>query len=440
MTSIKAFSPASEALRGRWPGLDRDERLAAFKGLPEGSGDDFFLALSSEDQADLLQSLAPEERRLWLRALAPDDAADVVQDVPTEERSEWLALLDAPTRREVQALLAYAEDVAGGLMSPRFARLRPEMTVGEAIRYLRQQATAGLETLYYAYILDPGQKLLGVISFRELFAAPDAKPVADVMRREFVHVPPDMDQEQVARLIARHDLLAAPVVDADGVLRGIVTVDDIVDVVNEEASEDIQKLGGMEALDQPYLSTTIGGMVRKRGGWLAILFLGEMLTASAMSHYEDEIAKAVVLALFVPLIISSGGNSGSQATTLVIRAMALGELKLRDVWRVIRREAMTGLALGALLAVIGLLRISGWQALFGTYGPHWLLVAITVSASLVGVVTWGTISGSMLPLLIRALGFDPASASAPFVATLVDVSGLVIYFTIAEIVLHGTLL
>jgi magnesium transporter len=260
------------------------------------------------------------------------------------------------------------------------------------------------------------------------------------MQRELVTVGEEMDQEAVGRLFATHHLLSLPVVDAEGRMKGVVTADDIVDVVSEEATEDIQKIGGSEALDTPYLATGFARMTRKRGGWLAALFLGEMLTATAMAHFEDEIARAVVLALFVPLIISSGGNSGSQASTLVIRAMALGELRLRDWWRVIRRELVSGLALGGILASIGLLRILLWQAVFHLYGEHYVLIALTVAFSLVGVVTFGTLAGSMLPFLLRRLGFDPASASAPFVATLVDVTGLVIYFTVASVVLRGALL
>jgi magnesium transporter len=249
-----------------------------------------------------------------------------------------------------------------------------------------------------------------------------------------------MDQEALSALFAEHDFIAMPVVDRDGRMKGIVTVDDIVDVVREEATEDIQKIGGMEALDAPYLEIGFAQMVRKRAGWLAALFIGEMLTATAMGHFEREIARAVVLALFVPLIISSGGNSGSQASTLVIRAMALRELGLRDWWRVIRREVGAGLALGAILASIGLVRILAWQGLFGLYGEHYLLIAITVAGSLIGVVMWGTLVGATLPMVLTRLGFDPASASAPFVATLVDVSGIVIYFTVASVVLGGTLL
>jgi magnesium transporter len=375
-----------------------------------------------------------------MRLLAPDDAADVVQVAPEDRRQELLELLDEPTRHEVVALLAYAEDDAGGLMNPRFARLRPDMTVDEALSYLRRQARDRLETLYYVYVLDAAQRLLGVVSFRELFAAPSQQLVGDVMRKEVVSVLEDLDQEAVARVIARHDLKAVPVVDAEGRMRGIVTVDDIVDVVNEEATEDIQKLGGMAALETPYWQTGFFPMIRKRAGWLTVLFVGEMLTTSAMARYEDDIARAVVLALFVPLIISSGGNSGSQASTLIVRAMALGEIRVRDALRVLRRELASGLALGSILAVIGLARILLGEALFQSYGEHAMLVGVTVALSLLGVVTWGTLSGSLLPFVLRAARLDPASASAPLVATMVDVFGLVIYFSLAGAILSGTLL
>jgi magnesium transporter len=260
------------------------------------------------------------------------------------------------------------------------------------------------------------------------------------MRTEVISAPDDLDQEALSQLFMRHHLLMMPIVDAEGRIKGVVNVNDIVQVVQEEATEDIQKIGGVATLEGPYLQIPLLLMIRKRAGWLAALFLGEMLTATAMGQFEAEIARAVVLALFVPLIISSGGNSGSQATTLVIRAMALGEVRIRDWWRVIRRELITGLGLGLILASIGLVRILTWQGLFNAYGEHYFLVALTVALSLVGVVLWGSIAGSILPFILRALGFDPASASAPFVATLVDVTGLIIYFTIANVVLRGTLL
>jgi magnesium transporter len=406
--------------------------------------DDFFLALSASDQTELIRSLPQNERRIWMRLLPPDDATDMIQETPEEERPALLALLDDYTRREVVALLAYAEDDAGGLMSPRFARLRPDMTVDEAVTYLRRQA-AQVETIHYAYVLDSDQKLLGVVPLRRLMSAPRDQRVRDIMRTDFISATEELDQEALATLFNEEHLFAIPIVDANGCMKGIVTADDIVNVVTEEASEDIQKIGGMEALDAPYLKVAMTEMVRKRGGWLAALFIGETLTATAMSFFEKELARAIVLGLFIPLIISSGGNSGSQATTLVIRAMALGEVTLRDWWRVVRREVVAGLTLGCMLGTIGITRILLWQAVaLGTgkdlYGPHYTLVALTVGSSLVGVVLFGTLAGAMLPFLLRKLGLDPASASAPFVATLVDVTGLIIYFTVASIILRGTLL
>jgi magnesium transporter len=431
---------SAQDLRDAWPALSSEERMEGFRALGAENAEVFLGALPASDRAKMLGAMKNGERKLWFRSLAPDDAADVIQQVPEGLRSSFLALLEDPFRREVQSLLAYAEDHAGGLMNPRFARLRPDMSAEDAILYVRKQANDKVETLYYGYVLDQGQHLLGVVSYRDLFTAPASSRIDSIMKTRIVTVPEQMDQEAVARLMADHNLKAVPVLDDQGHMRGIVTIDDIVDVVQREATEDIHKLGGMEALDTPYLQTGLGQMVRKRAGWLAALFLGEMLTASAMSHYENEIARAVVLALFVPLITSSGGNSGSQATSLIIRAMALGEVTIRDWWRILHREIRSGLLLGLILAAIGMVRILLWQALFHTYGQHYFRVALSVSISLVGIVTWGTIAGSMLPFVIRRLGFDPASASAPFVATLVDVSGLLIYFNVAQAMLRGTLL
>lgn len=427
------------SLLQEWSDLSEPERVQAFENLPRARADEFFLRLSSRDQAGLLLALPESERRIWLRLLPPDDAADLLQLASEQDRHSLATQLDDVTRREVNALLAYKEDAAGGLMNPRFARVRPDMTIDEAISYLRHQASH-VETIYYVYALDEAQHLLGVVSFRDLFAADRTKLVRDIMRTKFISVSEQMDQEAVARLFSKYRLLAIPVLDAEGHMRGIVTADDIVDVVEQEASEDIQKVGGMEALDGPYLQIRFWQMVKKRAGWLTILFVGEMLTATAMGYFEHEIARAVVLALFVPLIISSGGNSGSQATTLVIRSMALGELRLRDWWRVVYRELLTGLALGSVLGMIGMTRIVLWQAVWKPYGPHYAVIALTVACSLIGVVLFGTVAGSMLPFVLRRIGLDPASASAPFVATLVDVTGLVIYFTIASVILQGTLL
>ena len=427
-------------LKEAWSLLVPSDRLESFRALERTQAEDFFLSLSAHDQAELLLGLPSAERRSWIRLLAPDDAADLVQEVPAGERDALMSLLDEPTRQEVSGLLAYAEDDAGGLMNPRYARLRPDMTVDEAITYLRRHAAERAATLTYAYVLSPDNKLLGVVSYRDLITAKPDQKIEDIMRTNLVTVPELMDQEELGRLFATHRFLAFPVVDAEGRMKGIVTLDDIVDVVREEATEDIQKIGGTAALDAPYLQVGIGHMIRKRAGWLAVLFLGESLTATAMGYFEAEIARAVVLALFVPLVISSGGNSGSQATTLVIRAMALGEVKLRDWWRVMHREILSGLGLGAILAAIGIVRILVWQSLFHTYGTHSFLIAMTVASSLVGVVLWGSLVGSMLPFALRRFGLDPATASAPFVATLVDVTGLIIYFSAAKVILSGTLL
>jgi magnesium transporter len=434
----KIFTPAE--LYESWPVLSIDERVEGFEFLQREQADDFFAQLSTKDRVQLILALPGGERRLWMRRLAPDDAADLIQEAPPEIRENLLTLLDDTTQREVKGLLDYAEDEAGGLMNTRYCRLRADMTVGEAISYLRRDARAREKTVYYAYVLDPEERLLGVVTFRDLIVSPGEKLIKDVMRTEVISAPEDLDQEALSKLFMRHHLLMIPIVDEDGRIKGVVNVNDIVDVLQEEATEDIQKIGAVETLEEPYLQVPLLVMIRKRAGWLAALFLGEMLTATAMGQFEAEIARAVVLALFVPLIISSGGNSGSQATTLVIRAMALGEVKIRDWWRVIRRELVTGLGLGLILASIGLVRILLWQGLFNAYGDHYLLVALTVALSLVGVVLWGSIAGSILPFILRGLGFDPASASAPFVATLVDVTGLVIYFSVAEIILRGTLL
>ena len=435
MATQLATASAVDQLWDRWPYLSHEQRLKQFRELHTGEKADFFLANSAHDQCFLLLGLPEDQRHVWMRLLPPDDAADLIQEAGRERREELLAMLDEPTRKEVIALLCYKEDEAGGLMNPRFARLRPETTVDVAISYLRKEAP-NVDQLYYAYVLDHDQHLLGVVSLRQLFTADPDKLVQAIMTtKDLVWVTPETDQKQVTRVVRDSRLLAVPVLEADRRMVGIVTVDDIVDVVEEQASRDIQNIGGMEALDTPYLHTSLPMMVRKRAGWLAILFVGEMFTATAMGFFENEIAKAVVLALFLPLIISSGGNSGSQATSLIIQAMALGDVKLRDWFRVIRRELISGLALGVILGAIGMTRIFVWQKVFGTYGAQTPILALTIFCSLIGVVAFGTIAGSMLPFILRRCGLNPASASAPFVATLVDVTGLVIYFSIASVIM-----
>lgn len=427
-------------LREIWSILSLDERVQGFRVLPREEAENLLFGLTDSDLTKLVLALKPSDRRYWIRLLPPDDIADLIQGAPADEKEGLLALLDERTRHEVNALLAYSEDEAGGLMNPRYARVRADMTIDEAVSYLRKLARQNLGTFSYAYVLDEQQKLLGVISLRELFASGGDRKVREAMQTDLVTLGESVPQEEVSRVFAETDLVAIPVVDAEGHMKGVVTVDDVVDVVQEEATEDIQKFGGMEALDAPYLATSFLEMVKKRGSVLAVLFLGEMLTATAMSQYEDEIAKAVILALFVPLIISSGGNSGSQASTLVIRAMALGEVQLRDMFRVLRRELAAGLVMGSGLALIGFVRVVVWQQFWPTYGAHYMLVAATVAMSLVGVVMFGTVTGGLLPFFLKRVGLDPASSSAPFVATVVDVAGLVIYFTAASVVLHGTML
>lgn len=430
---------AQTTLRTDWPHLSFEERADRFRQLQHDDQEDFFTSLPSREQAGVFEHFSKADRKLWIRFLPPDDVCDLIQELPEPLRHQSLDLVDESTRREIIALLSYREDEAGGLMSPRFARVRPEMLVAEAIRYVRQQALV-VDPVHYIYVLDSNQRLQGVISLRQLFVSAADKKISQVMEREVVTIPDEMDQEAVSRMFSHSRFVALPVVDSEGRMQGVVTLDDILDVNQEEATEDIHKLGGIEALDAPYPEVPLFQMIKKRAGWLAILFVGEMFTATAMSQFEDEIAKAVVLALFVPLIISSGGNSGSQATSLIIRAMALQELKLSDWWRVFIREAATGIALGLLLAAIGVTRIVLWPNHETIYTSHYIMVAATVALSLVGVVLFGSLAGSMLPFILRRLRLDPASASAPMVATLVDVTGLIIYFSVAKLMLRGTLL
>ena len=418
-----------------WLTVPRDERVGTFRSLDPSIAADFFLGMDAEDRALLVTDLAPHEQRVWTRLLPSDEVADLIQALDEDLRSTLLGMLDRTVRDEVEALLMYREDVAGGKMNPRYARVSPGMSAHQALAYLLLQAAEQVPLISYVYVVASDDRLEGVLSFRELILAAPGRAIREVMHTNVVSVSEELDQESLADVLRRNNLLAVPVLDPDGRMKGVVSIDDVLDVVREEATEDIQKLGGLEALDTPYFQTAFPAMMRKRGGWLSLLFVGEMFTATAMGFFEAEIEKAVILAVFVPLIISSGGNSGSQASTLVIRAMALGEVGVREWWRVARRELLIGLALGVLLATIGALRIGTWQLAFGSYGTVFPQLAATVAVSLVGVVTWGTLAGCSLPFLLRRAGFDPASASAPFVATAVDVTGLVIYFSVARAIL-----
>ena len=429
---------SAEELRDAWPLLDLDERGDGLRVLPREDAEDFFISLSAADHAALLLHFRPGQRRQWMRLLEPDDVADVIQYADEQHRLALLALLDVPTRKEVTALLAYAEVEAGELMSTRYARLRPNMTADEAVSYLRRQARAHIETIYVAYVTDPEQHLLRVVTFRDLFAADPKKTVADIMETDVVRVSDEMDQEGVSRIFAETDLTVIPVVDALGKMKGIVTVDDIVDVVQEAATEDAQKFGGMEALELPYLQSSRREMIVKRGRWLVLLLIGSMLTTTAMESFQGQVERVPVLAVFIAMIVSTGGNSGSQASTLVIRAMALGEVRAADWWLILRRELAIGLALGGVLFVVALIRVLIWGS-FDAYGPHYVMIAFAVGISVIGCTTCGTLAGAMLPFVLRKFGADPASASAPFVATLVDVSGILIYFGIANLILSGVL-
>jgi magnesium transporter len=377
-----------------------------------------------------------------LEALSSDERAYILREMSEHERHRLLPLVSNEVRREVDQLLRYQEDTAGGIMTTEFVRLRVEMTVQQALEHIKRVAPER-ESIYACYVLEPETgHLLGAVSLRDLVIADPARQVSAIMRRRPITVHVRDLREEVTEKVSQYNLLAVPVLEDDGRVVGFVTVDDVIDVLVEEETNRALRSGGVapDALDEPYMTTSLVTLVRKRASWLVLLFLGEMLTATAMGYFEGEIAKAVVLALFVPLIISSGGNSGSQASTLVIRAMALGEVRLADWWRVAGREIISGLALGAILAAVGFMRIAAWSAFSNMYGPHWILVAMTVSLSLIGVVLWGTLSGSLLPLIIRRFGGDPATSSAPFVATLVDVTGLVIYFSVALFVMRGRLL
>jgi magnesium transporter len=395
-----------------------------------------------EDRASIIQSLEVGTAGALLDAMSADQQATLFRDLPEAERTRLLPALSRPAQEALTLLLQYPPEKAGGIMTTEFISVPPTWTVEETLRLI-QRVGGAKETVYELYVVDPADsQLRHVVSLRELVLSDRGKLVTEIgRRRKLVTVDPDSDREDVARLISKYDLLALPVVDQAGRILGIVTVDDVIDVMVAEQTEDVQKFGGLEALDEPYTEVGFGAMIRKRAGWLTALFIGEMFTATAMGRFEHEIERAVVLALFIPLIISSGGNSGAQATSLIIRALALREVTLRDWWKVIAREFPSGLALGVILGVVGAGRIVLWQDMgWYDYGEHDRLIALTVGLALVGVVTFGSVTGSMLPFALKRLGFDPASASAPFVATLVDVTGIVIYFTVAALVLRGTVL
>lgn len=419
--------------------LPESEQAIVFRLLPRSLAAETFEYLDPEAQKNLLRALLREEVADLLNEMAPDDRTALFEDLPGAVVKELIALLSPGERQVARVLLGYPPGSIGRLMTPDYITIRPEWTVADVLGHIRRVGRES-ETLDVLSVVDSRGRLLDDLHIHEILLAEPHQTVRDLMDDHVVALFVNDSQEETVGVFRKYDRFVLPVTDADGILLGIVTADDVLDVAEEEATEDIQKFGGMEALEEPYLRIPLAEMVRKRAGWLVVLFLGEMLTASVLGFFETELQRAVVLAMFLPLIISSGGNTGSQAATLIIRAMALGEVTLRDWWRVMRREIIAGILLGFTLGLFGFLRISAWTLFSDVYGPHWLPLAFTVGFSLAGVVLWGTLSGSMLPFALRMMGFDPATSSAPFVATLVDVTGIIIYFSVSYLILTGTLL
>lgn len=416
-----------------------EDRILIFNAVPKNAAASVFEFLPFHLQQEALDNLPSEKAAFILNALSPDDRTSFLEELPSQTLKELLKLLSNEERTLTLKLLGFPEYSVGRLMTTDYIAINDEWTVAEVLNYVRLHGHYS-ETIAVLYVVDKKGILIDDIDLKDfLFTPPDAK-VASLNDYKFIALHANDDQENAIGIFQKYGREALPVIDEKGVLLGIVTADDILNIAREEATEDMQKIGGLEALDMPYMETPFLELMQKRGSWLIILFIGEMFTATAMAYYQTEIASAVVLTLFLPLIISSGGNSGSQASTLIIRALALKEISLKDWWKIMRREIFSGFFLGTILGVIGFFRITLWALFTDIYGPHSTLVAISVGLSLVGVVLWGTITGSMLPLILKSFKIDPATSSAPFVATLVDVTGVIIYFSIAYIVLHGTLL
>ena len=408
--------------------LDPKHAARAFKFLRRQKQEQIIKALPEEKAAELLNAMQPDDRTAFLEELSGNHVKELLKILTPENRAETLELL------------GYAEGSVGRLMTPDYVAISKDQTCEDVLSLIRHRGQA-TETLNWLFVIDEKGVLIDDINIKDFLIVDPISKVAQLMDNQFIALNVNDAQKEAILVFRNNSRFALPVVDDKGVLLGIVTLDDVLRLAESEGTREIQKIGGSEALDEPYNTIPFGSLIRKRAGWLIILFLGEMLTATAMGHFEDEISKAVVLALFIPLIISSGGNSGSQASSIIIRAMALGEIGFKDWWRVMRKELFSGLVLGTILGTVGFLRVAIWQK-FGlqVYGAHWIKVASTVFFSLIGVVMWGTVSGSMLPLILKKLGADPAASSAPFVATLVDVTGLIIYFTVAFIIMSGTLL
>ncbi len=419
--------------------LNPDDEAILMRLLPHDLAAEVFEYLSVEDQEKMLHALGHEQVAQILNELPPDDRTALLEELPAAATQKLLNLLSPAERKIAADLLGYPKDSIGRRMTPEYVAIQQSWTVGEVLNHLRRVGR-DRESLNQLYVVDGPGRLVNWVRLRNVVVADLSTPVVELFEPQLVTLRASDDQETAVAAFKKYDLTLIPVIDSHDKLVGVVTVDDVLDVLEQETTEDMQKMGGMEALDAPYLKISLQRMIKKRAGWLSVLFVSEMFTATAMGYFQGEIEKAAVLALFVPLILSSGGNSGSQATSLIIRAMAVGDVALRDWWRVLKRELVTGIALGCVLASIVLLRIFLWPNKEKLYTSHYGLVAITVACSLVGVVIWGSVVGAMLPLLMRRLKFDPAVCSAPFVATLVDVTGIVIYFNAAFFILRGTLL
>jgi len=420
--------------------LPENEQGILYRLLPREVATETFEYLDIDAQQNLLNALTKKDVTHILNSMSPDDRTEMLEELPSNVVQELLKLLSFEEFKIAKTLLAYSEDSVGRLMSPDYISVKKDWTITQVLDYIRKFGHDS-ETLNVIYVIDDYGKLIGELASRELLLSQPDKHVKELISEEkIITLTATQDQQEALETFKRYDRVALPVVDSNGYLIGIVTVDDMLDVAEEELTEDIQKFGGIEALEEPYMNIPLLQVIKKRGVWLIVLFLGEMLTASAMAFFEDELARAIVLATFIPLIISSGGNSGSQAATLIIRALALGEITVKDWWRIMRREILSGLALGSILGFIGVFRVVLWSFILGSYNIEWLAVGYTVGISLVGVVLLGTLAGSMLPLLLQRWGLDPATSSAPFVATIVDVAGIIIYFSVATVLLSGILL
>ncbi len=420
--------------------LEIEEAKYVYTQLDEQIAADVLVELDDDVREDFLASLTSKEIAEHIDNMDSDDAADVIAELPDNVQDEVLAQMeDSEQASDIVELLNYDENTAGGLMATELIRVHVNSNAIECVREIREQAD-NVENIYAIYVVDDEEKLVGLLHLKKLIVSSTRSRVSEIYDPKVISIKTNTDAEEVANLMDKYNLVVLPVVDALGRLVGRITIDDIVDVRREEETEDLQRMGGMEALDEPYMNMSIWGILKKRAGWLVILFLGETLTATAMGFFENEIAKVVILSLFVPLIISSGGNTGSQASTLVIRALALGEITIRNWWTIIKREIKVGFVLGLILGIIGFLRVAAWSQFTTIYGPHWLEIALTVGTSLIGVVLWGNIIGSLFPLILKRFGFDPAVSSAPFVATLVDITGLIIYFSVASLLLGSVLL